>query len=156
MAAIAVASRSTFAVRSCRRRGVGQGERNLQHGEQEDRQRQVAREEPPQGSSGAASRKPTPRTVSIQPGSPSFLRRDATCTSIVFVGPYQCVSQTSSSRRWRVSDGARVGREEGEDVELLERQRQLAPVERRPAAAWSTRRTDSRRAALVCAAPRAA
>ena len=44
----------------------------------------------------ARSRKPTPRTVSIQPGSPSFLRSAATWTSIVFDEPYQVVSQTSS------------------------------------------------------------
>ena len=50
---------------------------------------------------GARNRNPTPRTVSIQPGSPSFLRSDATCTSSVFVGPYQCGSQTFSSSSWR-------------------------------------------------------
>ena len=41
------------------------------------------------GSSRARGGKPTPRTVSIQPGSPSFLRSAATWTSIVFDEPYQ-------------------------------------------------------------------
>ena len=49
------------------------------------------------------SRRPMPRTVSIQPGSPSFLRSEATWTSIVFAEPYQVVCQTSSRIRWRLT-----------------------------------------------------
>ena len=76
-----------------------------------------------------------PRTVSIQDGSPSFLRSDATWTSIVFALPYQVVCHTS----WRISargdDRAGLAGEQREQVELLRRQLELATVELSPAAA---------------------
>ena len=74
-------------------------------------------------------RKPTPRTVSIQPASPSLRRSAATCTSIVFVEPYQLVSQTSSSRLRRDYRRAGIASEHGEQVELLRRQVELAAAE---------------------------
>src|SRR5450830_1791577 len=61
---------------------VDAAERNLEHREYEQRQPEIAEEQPP-GHSGIRSLKPTPRTVSIQPGSPSLRRSEATCTSIV-------------------------------------------------------------------------
>ena len=89
-------------------------ERDLEHEQDERGDREVADEQPPlhrrgpaRHSARARSRNPTPRTVSIQPGSPSFLRSDATCTSSVFVGPYQCGSHTFSSSSWRRSHRAR-------------------------------------------------
>ena len=72
-----------------------QRKRHLQDEEHECGDRQVAEEEP-SGHRGGQRRKPTPRTVSIQAGSPSFLRNAAMCTSSVFVGPYQRVSHTDS------------------------------------------------------------
>src|SRR4051794_36550165 len=73
---------------------VDERERDLEHDEHRDDDRQVREEKAtPHGS---RSLKPTVRTVSISVGSPSFLRNDATCTSSVLVGPYQCGSHTSS------------------------------------------------------------
>ena len=76
-------------------------ERHLERDEHEQRDAEVAEEQPP--GHAARRRKPTPRTVSIQPGSPSLRRSAATWTSIVFAEPYQVVSQTSSSRRRRLT-----------------------------------------------------
>ena len=80
---------------------VGEPQRDHQNREHEDRQGEVAEKELAAHGAGR-SRNPTPRTVSIQLGSPSFLRSDATCTSSVFVVPIQCISQTSSRMRRRV------------------------------------------------------
>ena len=63
---------------------------------------EVAEEEPAAHGAGRR-RKPTPRTVSIQPGSPSLRRSEPTWTSIVFVWPYQFVSQTCASSCCRVT-----------------------------------------------------
>ena len=79
-----------FAVR------VGDRERDLEQREHEHGDGEVGREEPASHGCGA-SRRPTPRTVSIQRGSPSFFRSEATWTSIVFVGPNHSVFQTSRS-----------------------------------------------------------
>ena len=77
-------------------------EGNLQHDQHDDCQQQVRGEQPPaEAQPVCPSRKPTPRTVSIHSGCPSRRRRDATCTSRVFVGPYQCESHTSSNTSWR-------------------------------------------------------
>ncbi len=75
-------------------------------------------------------RKPTPRTASIQPGSPSFLRSAATCTSIVFGEPYQRVSHTSSKIRLRLSAAPGSEAKQGKEVELTRRERERLPVER--------------------------
>ena len=125
--ASATASRSTLVVRSLPLVArEGDPERDLEGQQDEERERQVAREQPT-AHPGSPRRKPTPRTVSIQPGSPSFRRSEATWTSIVFVGPYQCVSHTSSRSCWRRDDRAGVGGEDREQIELLRRQRDLAP-----------------------------
>src|SRR5207245_5868471 len=73
----------------------------LQHEEHETGEQKVGEEEPAghQPPLGEPSRKPTARTVSIQRGSPSFFRNEATWTSSVLLGPYQCESQTSSMIR---------------------------------------------------------
>ena len=97
--AIETASRSTFAVsRSLLGACVDESERHLEHREDDDGEREVADQQPARH---ARSRRPTPRTVSISVGSPSFLRNAATCTSTVFDEPYQVVSQTSRRIRWR-------------------------------------------------------
>ena len=76
-------------------------ERHLEAEQDEQRDPEVAEQQPP--GHGTCSRKPTPRTVSIQPGSPSFRRSAATWTSIVFEEPYQLVCQTSASSRCRLT-----------------------------------------------------
>ena len=76
-------------------------ERHLERDEHEQRDAEVAEKKAP--GHAARRRKPTPRTVSIHPGSPSLRRSDATWTSIVFAEPYHVVSQTSSSRRRRLT-----------------------------------------------------
>ena len=76
-------------------------ERHLEATQDEQRDPEVAEQQPP--GHGTRSRKPTPRTVSIQPGSPSLRRSAATWTSIVFEEPYQLVCQTSSSSRCRLT-----------------------------------------------------
>ena len=80
---------------------------------------------------GDVRRSPTPRTVSIHPGSPSFFRSAATWTSIVFVAPepgrLPDVLEDPPPR----DDGAGVAREQREQVELLGRQVDLVAVERR-------------------------
>ena len=110
--------------------GVDEPERHLEHREDDDREREVAEEQAPRH---ARSRNPTPRTVSISVGSPSFLRSEATWTSTVFDEPYQVVSQTSRRIRCRSTTTPGLGGEQREQVELLQRQLQLAAVERRPA-----------------------
>src|SRR5207342_1028215 len=72
------------------------GERHLEQGKNDEREDDVACEKAP-GHGRATSRSPMPRTVSIQPGSPSFFRSEATWTSTVFVGPNHSVFQTSRS-----------------------------------------------------------
>src|SRR5581483_2762169 len=76
-------------------------ERQLEAEQDEQRHTEVAEQQP--AGHGTRSRKPTPRTVSIQAGSPSFLRNEATWTSIVFAEPYQLVCQTSARRRRRLT-----------------------------------------------------
>ena len=76
-------------------------ERHLEAEQDEQRDPEVAEQQP--AGHGTCSRKPTPRTVSIQPGSPSFRRSAATWTSIVFEEPYQLVCQTSASNRCRLT-----------------------------------------------------
>src|SRR5439155_6728932 len=70
-------------------------ERHLEDDEHEHRDRQVADQKTTDHDAGC-SLNPTPRTVSIHPGSPSFFRMDATCTSRVFVGPYHGCPHTRS------------------------------------------------------------
>ena len=106
---------------------VLQAERHLEAEQDEQRHPEVAEQEPP--GHGTRSRKPTPRTVSIQPGSPSFRRSAATWTSIVFEEPYQLVCQTSASKPLPAHGRAGIARERGEQLELLRRQLELAAVE---------------------------
>ena len=84
-------------------------ERDLEDEQDERGDREVADEQPPLHSlrprpslgerrAGGTRRRARSRSI---PGSPSFLRNDATCTSSVFVGPYQCGSHTFSSSSWR-------------------------------------------------------
>ena len=97
--AIATASRSTFDGQPLLLVArVDEPERHLEHREDDDGEREVADQ---QAARHARSRSPTPRTVSISVGSPSFLRSAATCTSTVFDDPYQVVSHTSRRIRWR-------------------------------------------------------
>ena len=113
------ASRSTFAVRlGALAARVDEPERHLEHREHDDRERQVADQQPARH---ARSRSPTPRTVSISVGSPSFLRSAATCTSTVFDEPYQVVSQTSRRILWRSTTTPGSDGEQREQVELLQR-----------------------------------
>ena len=101
------ASRSTFAV-SLRRsfRGVDDPSGTSSIASTTTAERQVARQAAPRAH-GRAAASPTPRTVSISDGSPSFLRSAATCTSTVLDEPYQVVSQTSRRIRSPIDDDAR-------------------------------------------------
>ena len=108
-------------------------ERHLEAEQDEQRDPEVAEQQPARH--GTRSRKPTPRTVSIQPGSPSFRRSAATWTSIVFEEPYQLVCQTSASSRCRLTAAPGIARERREQLELLRRQLELAAVEGRAAGA---------------------
>ena len=87
-------------------------ERHLEREQHEQRDAEVAEQQPAVTAARHAgrSRKPTPRTVSIQAGSPSLRRSAATWTSIVFVEPNQVVCQTSSSscRRLTAAPGSRA------------------------------------------------
>ena len=87
----------------CVRTGSRAGSRA---GEHDDRRARRTGEEAP-AHVGTCRRSPTPRTVSIHDGSPSFLRSAATWTSIVFALPYQVVCQTSSRIARARDDGAR-------------------------------------------------
>ncbi len=109
-----------------------QTERECEREQHEERERQVRQQEAaPHGrGSRSRSRYPTPRTVSIQAGSPSLRRRLPMWTSSVFVGPYQCGSQTWSMMSCRLHTAPRVGGQEREQVELLRRERDLRTVER--------------------------
>src|SRR5580765_8282341 len=80
---------------------VGDAQRHLQRDEDDDREREIAEEKP--AAHGSCNRKPTPRTASIQAGSPSLRRSDAMCTSIVFVWPYHVTPQIRSSSSLRVT-----------------------------------------------------
>src|SRR6266542_2374383 len=73
--------------------GVRDPEWDLEQREHGKHEREI-REKQPSGHGRARRRSPTPRTVSIQPGSPSLRRSEATCTSTVFVGPNQSVFHT--------------------------------------------------------------
>ncbi len=81
---------------------VGDPERHLEHEQDQQREPDVGQEQATAHGAGRR-RKPTPRTVSIQPGSPSLRRSEPTWTSIVFVCPYQSVSQTWWSSCCRVT-----------------------------------------------------
>jgi hypothetical protein len=94
--------------------GVHERKRNLEDEEDCEDEREVGEDHASPHS--ARNLKPTRRTVSIRPGSPSFLRSEATWTSSVRVGPYQWGSQTSSMICSRLTTapglarGARAGR----------------------------------------------
>ncbi len=75
---------------------VADCERHLQRHDDQHREPHVAEEEPA-FQPWDSRRNPTPRTVSIQEGPPSFRRSEATCTSMVLVVPNQTGSQACSS-----------------------------------------------------------
>ena len=76
-------------------------QRNVVCSQDDDGDRYEHRHQPP-SHPGASSRNPTPRTASIQCGSPSFLRIAAMCASTVLVGPNQLTSHTFSRMSVRV------------------------------------------------------
>ena len=104
-------------------------ERHFEHDQHEERQPEVPEKQP--AGHAERSRNPTPRTVSIQPGSPSLRRRPATWTSIVFDEPLQArlpdlLEQAAAAQR-----GAGIAGERCEQLELLRRQVELDLVEKR-------------------------
>ena len=95
-----------------------------------------------------------PRTVSIQPGSPSLRRSAATWTSIVFEEPLQLVPQTSCEQTATADRGAGVAGERSQQLELLRRQIELVPVrERAPRALVDLEAADPQRRGMLERAP---
>ena len=82
-----------------------------------------------QVTAGTSKRKPTPRTDSIQPVDPSFLRRAATCASSVLVAPNHSVFQTSRRMSQRRCTAPGSLGEVVEQVELGGRQVHRGVVE---------------------------
>ena len=108
---------------------VREAQRDLEHEQHEDRDRQVAEEETPAhvttlSSAVRTSRNPTPRTVSIHAGSPSFLRSagDVDVERLGRPVPVR-VPDLFEDVRAR-EDGAGFLGEEREQVELLRGERQ--------------------------------
>ena len=90
-------------------------------------------------------RKPTPRTVWIQPGSPSLRRSDGHVhVDRSWSARWWRPSHTSSSRRRRETTDARTRRERREEIELLRRQLDLVSVQERAACLAVDRRAHRR------------
>ena len=108
--------------------GVHERKRNLEDEEDCEDEREVGEDHASPHSS--RNLKPTLRTVSIRPGSPSFLRSEATWTSSVRGRPIPMRVPDLVHDLLSAHDGPRVLPEEREQVELLRAERNLNFVDR--------------------------
>ena len=104
-------------------------ERHLEAEQDEQRHPEIAEQQPPRH--GTRSRKPTPRTVSIQPGSPELPPQRGDVDVDRLRGAVPARLPDLGQQPLPADGGARIARERGQQLELLGRQLELAAAQGR-------------------------